>query len=76
MPNLKVLSKIFFKLLHAETNLCGDAGGIHMLVSTIIRYNYNDLPETDTKCNQGIHIPILVIDDSPIYSIPSKTSFM
>ena len=40
MPNLKVLSKIFSKLLHAETNLCGGDGSMtglnHTLVSIII----------------------------------------
>ena len=39
MPHLKVLSKIFSKLLHAKTNLCGSNGGIigldHILVSTM-----------------------------------------
>ena len=40
MPNLKVLSKIFSKLLHAETNLRGSNGGMtglnHILVSITI----------------------------------------
>ena len=84
MPNLKVLSKIFLKLLYAETNLCGNDGGIIGFYESYAyfhhyntqRSNYNDLPEIDTTCNQGIHFPVLVIDDPIIYSIPSKTSFM
>ena len=78
MPNLKVLSKIFSKLLH------GDDGGMIGLYESYAcfhhystqRSNYNDLPEIDTTCNQGIHFPVLVVDDPPIYSIPSKTSSM
>ena len=42
MPNLKVLSKIFSKLLHDDANLCGGDGGMiglygfHIFVSIII----------------------------------------
>ena len=84
MPNLKVLTKIFLKLLHVETNLCGDDGGMIGLYESYAcfrhyntqRSNYDDLPEIDTTCNQDIHFLVLVIDDPPIYSIPLKTSFM
>ena len=66
MPNLKVLSKTFSKLLHDETNLCGDDGGMIWLYISyfcfhhynIQRFNYNNLPEIDTTCNQGMHTSV------------------
>ena len=59
MPNLKVLGKIFSKLLHAETNLCGGDNGMIGLyeshVSIIIILKDKSSQEIDTTCNQGVH---------------------
>ena len=63
MPNLKILSKIFSKLLHTETNLCGGDGGMIGLCESYScfhyyntqRSNYNHLPEIDTIFSQGMH---------------------
>ena len=65
MPNLKVLSKIFSKLLHAETNLCVSDGGMIGLYGSyfcfhhynIQRSNYNHLPEIDTTCKTKVCTP-------------------
>ena len=79
MPNLKVLSKIFSKLLHAETNLSGGNGSMIGLYESyacfhhynIQRSNYNHLPEIDTA-----HLT-LVIDNPPTHlERPVKNSFM
>ena len=66
MPNLKVLSKIFSKLLHVETNLSGGVGdmiGFYESYSCFHHYNtqrsnYNNLPEIDTTCNQRMHTSV------------------
>ena len=66
MPNLKVLSKIISKLLHAETNLCGGDSRMIRLYGSYFcfhhynfqRSNYNHLPEIDTTCNQGMHTSV------------------
>ena len=66
MPYLKALNKIFLKLLHTETNLCGsDSGmiGLYELYSCFHHYNtqrsnYNHLQQTDTTYNQGMHTSV------------------
>ena len=63
MPNLKVLSKIFYKFLHAELNLSSGVGGMirfYESYSCFHHYNtqrsiYNNLTEIDTTYNQGMH---------------------
>ena len=73
MPNLKVLRKLFSKLLHAKTNLCGGDGGMIGLIepySCFHHYNtqrssYNHPLEIDTICKPR-YAHLSLVFDNPV----------